>query len=132
MTMGAPRTSCYASLHASSYSPRTKRALFNPTRFTRKGPILPYSYCTRTSYPNMPFEIFHTDTQTYKLISPFCYSKYCLNNVDGFLTRLKGFNENLPAGVSIKKRSYDVESLFTKILLNRTIEKFLEKIGREN
>ena len=66
-----------------------------------------------------------------KLISPFCYSKYCLNNVDEFLTRLKVFKENLPVGASIKQCSYDVESLFTNIPLDRTIEKLVEKIFNE-
>ena len=65
-----------------------------------------------------------------KAISPFCYSKYCLQNVDEFLRRLKEFKEDLPDSASLKFCSYDVQSLFTNIPLDDTIDKLITEIFR--
>ena len=66
-----------------------------------------------------------------KAISPYCYSKYCLKNVDEFLERLKIFKEDLPEDASIKQCSYDVESLFTNIPLDDTIDKLCSEIFKD-
>ena len=63
-----------------------------------------------------------------KAISPFCYSKFCLGNVDEFLRRLKEFKEDLPEGASLRFCSYDVQSLFTNIPLDDTIEKLVDEV----
>ena len=66
-----------------------------------------------------------------KVISPFCYSKYCLKNVDEFLVKIKDFRRNVPPNATVTQCSYDVESLFTNIPLDKTIEKLVEKIFRD-
>ena len=61
-----------------------------------------------------------------RAISPYCYSKYCLNNVDEFKERLNDFKNDISDEMFLV--SYDVESLFTNVPLNDAIEKLLDKI----
>ena len=61
-----------------------------------------------------------------RVISPYCYSRYCLNNVDEFKDRLSDFkSENSDEMFLV---SFDVESLFTNVPLDDAIEKLLDKI----
>ena len=66
------------------------------------------------------------------LISPFCYSNYCVQNTDEFKERLSEFRDCLPPSAEITEVSYDVESLFTNIPLDDTIEKLVSKIFQNN
>ena len=103
--------------------------------FSPLSPRQPFLYVLAKTHKNkspMPLRHILSATGCYnfnlakficKLIRPFCYSKYCLNNVDEFLTRLKVFKENLLVGASIKQCSYDVESHNTRASFKVSLEK---------
>ena len=65
------------------------------------------------------------------VIGPFCYSSYTVQNADEFKERLVNFRDSLPVGSVLTEVSYDVESLFTNIPLDDTIDKLVNKIFRE-
>ena len=66
------------------------------------------------------------------LIGPFCYSSFCCQNADEFKDRLTDFRNNLPQDAEITCVSYDVESLFTNIPLDDTIDKLVSKIFKND
>ena len=66
------------------------------------------------------------------LISPFCYSSCCVQNADEFKERLVNFRSDLPPNTEITEVSYDVESLFTNIPLDDTIDKLVSKIFKNS